>query len=226
MKVLEVNGENEQAWLWLTGTVHTDEERRVCLEGVYFRQFWAYAAAIALLSAMLFIGVISLLTPINLAGLSLEQVDPAIANVTGPLVTGIGIALKLIQAITTVLALAYALFRIAPDFERSQDRQIAAVTKGLSDSGSYHLAARRLAQVGMWASAVLHWQRAAAKEPTQVTYQRHLGLAYAKLGFYERSLDVLQSAHKSANHPTVQAEMKQLIRSVERQVAKLKDDND
>lgn len=34
MQVIEVDEENERAWLWLSGAVETDEERQICLENV------------------------------------------------------------------------------------------------------------------------------------------------------------------------------------------------
>ena len=34
MRVIEANERNEQAWLWLSGVVDTDEERLICLENV------------------------------------------------------------------------------------------------------------------------------------------------------------------------------------------------
>ena len=34
MQVIEADEENERAWLWLSGAVETDEERRICLENV------------------------------------------------------------------------------------------------------------------------------------------------------------------------------------------------
>jgi hypothetical protein len=34
MQVVRQDKRNEMAWLWLSGTVDTDEERRICLENV------------------------------------------------------------------------------------------------------------------------------------------------------------------------------------------------
>ncbi|MCA9933442.1 MAG: hypothetical protein KC415_05930, partial [Anaerolineales bacterium] len=34
LKVVESDEQNEQAWLWLSGVVETDNDRRVCLENV------------------------------------------------------------------------------------------------------------------------------------------------------------------------------------------------
>ena len=34
LKVIEVDEENEMAWLWLSGVVDNDEERRICLDNV------------------------------------------------------------------------------------------------------------------------------------------------------------------------------------------------
>jgi len=34
LQLVEAEEHNEQAWLWLSGAVETDEERRICLENV------------------------------------------------------------------------------------------------------------------------------------------------------------------------------------------------
>jgi hypothetical protein len=182
--------------------------------GVYLRYFWAYLAAVFLLLAILFISLVTLFMPINLAALGLGAFDPAISNVAEPLVGGMGEILRQAQLVTVILALFYAIFKAMPDFEQVRLRRIAVVSKGLTVAGDYHLAAKRLAQAGMWASAVLNWQRAAAREPHQVIYQRYLGQAYAELGFYERSLDVLQSAHNLSTNAETQGELQHFMATV------------
>jgi hypothetical protein len=93
------------------------------------------------------------------------------------------------------------------------------VTKGRHTAPDYHNIARRLAEKGLWASAIMHWQRAAAQEPGQVTYQKHLGLAYVRLGFYQRGVDVLQSAHDLSTHPPIKAELANQLRLAQEKLA-------
>ena len=60
----------------------------------------------------------------------------------------------------------------------------------------------------------MNWQRAAALEPTRLTFKRSLGEAYAHLGFLARSLDVLQAARRQAAHPDVQRELDAMIADI------------
>ncbi len=182
--------------------------------GVYYRQFWAYLTAVILLILILVGQILTFVLPIDLSALGLEGYDTTISNLAGSLVDGVGLAIRAFSFLTAVLALFFAVVMAGPDFERNQFRQLAVVGKGLSDAIEYHSAARRLAEAGMWAAAVLHWQHAAAKDPTRVAYQKHLGEAYARLGFYERGLDVLQAALQRATNPIHQTELKQVIQQI------------
>lgn len=187
--------------------------------GVYFRQSWAHLISMVLLSTILLVSLITFFFPIDLNQLGLEQLDPAIGAFVGSLASGFILFLKVFQLATVALSLLFAALFAGPDFERHYMRHIAVVSKGLSDATQYHDAAQRLAKAGMWATAVLHWQRAAAKEPNQINYQRQLGIAYAKLQFYQRSLDILQSALTITANPVKQTELNQTIETVQ-QMAK------
>jgi tetratricopeptide (TPR) repeat protein len=185
--------------------------------GAYFRRYWAHVSAIFILGAILFVSLVTFLVPIDLTALGLEGFDPAIGSFLGSMAGGLLGFLKVFELTTAMLALFFAVFLTSPDFDRIETRQVATIERGLDTAGDYHVAAGKLAQAGLWASAVLHWQRAVAKEPHQVGYQRHLGQAYTRLGFYERSLDVLQSAYKQASQPATRAELEQLIQRVKQQ---------
>ncbi len=181
-----------------------------------FRQFWANWLAIALLILIVILGVATLFITPDLSALGFNHLDPAIRGVLEPLTSNTWKVIKGSQILMAALALFFA-FLAAPDFERIRYRQIATVTKGLRFASEYHTAAQRLAKVGLWATAVLNWQRATALEPTRITYQRSLGEAYARLGFYERSLDVLRAARRMATHPDIQIELEAIIQKIEQQ---------
>ena len=185
--------------------------------GVYFRRYWAHVSAIFILGAVLFVSLVTFLVPVDLTALGIASFDPAIGSFLGSLAGSLAGFLKVFELAAATLALFLALFLTSPDFDRIETRQVATINRGLETAGDYHVAASKLAQAGLWASAVLHWQRAVAKEPHQVTYQRHLGRAYARLGFYERSLDVLQSAYNQSSHPPTRAELEQLMQQVKQQ---------
>jgi lipopolysaccharide biosynthesis regulator YciM len=92
------------------------------------------------------------------------------------------------------------------------------LTKGPTSAADFNAAATQLARNGLWATAVLHWQNAAAKAPQNIAYQESLGKAYAHLGFYERSLDVLQSAYQRTGSAERQATIQQLIQTIQAKI--------
>ncbi len=167
--------------------------------GVVLRQTWALPASIVFLLVLfvaMFIGFIAGIQP-----------DEAIASVVGDDLVSLlssdydSIFMQSLLTISDILrfamvalALLYGILKIGPDFERIQTRYVARVDRGLSDDSMYYARGKAYADQGMWASAILHWRLAAAKDPARAYYQRILGEAYAHLGYYERSLDVLKSA--------------------------------
>lgn len=126
----------------------------------------------------------------------------------------VSLGLKLIEMLTAGILLAMGAFVVAPEFDRQQMRFTAQVDRNLRDASQYHITANLMAREGMWATAILHWQHAAAHAPNHAQYQYKLGDAYARLGFPERSLDALQSAYRLANNPDVKAEIASRIEEV------------
>ncbi|MBK8987170.1 MAG: hypothetical protein IPM39_14005 [Chloroflexi bacterium] len=185
--------------------------------GVYFRQFWAYVGALVTLCLILLVNVLGFFIPAELTN-NLLSVGPMFDNVVNPVVSGLADFLRYFQLAAVVLALIVAALKAGPNFERVQHRQVAALQKGIRDAGSYHGVATRAAKRGEWATAVLHWQRAAANAPGQISFQRHLGSAYARLGFYQRSADVLQAALPRVSDPAQKAQLQRLLDAVQQQL--------
>ena len=119
--------------------------------------------------------------------------------------------LKVVQVAVAGVTLFYAIFRAGPEFDRVKEHLVARTKKGLHTAVDYHMVARRLSGNGMWASAVLHWQRATAIEPYNIVYQRQLAKAYLHLGFLERGLDILEYAQELPMQPSTQLEIKKLL---------------
>lgn len=126
----------------------------------------------------------------------------------------VSIALKMMQMLAALVVLGLAVFSVGSEFDRRKMHFVVQLDKKARDATQFHATARLLAGEGMWASAVLHWEHAAAHAPNHAQYQRELGAAYARLGFYERSLDALQSALRLANNPDVKAEIVSLLDEV------------
>lgn len=191
--------------------------------GVYFRQFWAYVGAIASLSIILFVNLLGFFIPAELTATAITAVGPLAVGpmfdaVVNPVLGGLADFLRVFQLATIGLALLVAILKAGPDFERIQHRQIANVQKGIQTASSYHAAAARAAKRGEWATAVLHWQRAAAKAPGQISFQRQLAGAYARLGFYQRSANVLQAALPLTNVPAQQDQLQRMLTAVTTQL--------
>ena len=186
--------------------------------GVYFRQFWAYAGAIASLSIILFVNLLGFFIPAELTATAITAVGPMLDAVVNPVLGGLANFLRIFQLATIGLALLVAVLKAGPDFERIQHRQVAVVQKGIQTAGGYHAAAARAAKRGEWATAVLHWQRAAAKAPGQISFQRQLAGAYARLGFYQRSANILQAALPLTNAPAQQDQLQRMLTAVTAQL--------
>lgn len=186
--------------------------------GVYYRRSWAHLGAIGATSLFLLAALIRPLLPIDfhLLDIQLTGIDPFLANFLGAFAQNVAQFIRAMQLGAAGLVLGYAIFGAGPDFAREEEQLIARLDKGLQYASDYHAAARKHAQAGRLATAVLHWQRAAAKEPHQTQYLRFLSLAYARLGFYERSLDALNSALRLTTNQQKRAELQQLINTIAR----------
>ena len=186
---------------------------------IFLRRFWAYVASIVVLLL-----IVSGMALVYFTGADVEDVvSRAIGAdfwgslaVSPVLVLGSPIFRFIVpmQFIAVLLALLYGLIKIGPDFERVHSRRVAAIDKGLEGASHYYAAGKAHAENDMWANAILHWRRAVALEPARSFYLRVLGEAYARLGFYERSLDVLESAKQFSTNETQKGEVEVTMEAV------------
>lgn len=162
--------------------------------GIYARQFWAWAASIPLLMVALFLNLLNVIgvdTTVLVPGRLEEMAGPVLAS---SFLQSVISLLYFLLLVAQAGALLWAAVFVAADFSRRSEPALARLDRHLVNAFDYFTAARRHAQEGRWASAILHWQRAAAQEPANWRYQLALAEAYAQLGFTSRSNDVLQSA--------------------------------
>lgn len=188
--------------------------------GVYYRRVAAHLGTIVVPLVFCLSALLAPLLPIDFSALEvqLSGIDPAMANFLGAFAQGIGQFLRWLQVGMAVLIAGYAVFLTAPDFDQVEEQLVARLDKGLQYASDYHMAACAHAQAGRLATAVLHWQRAVAKEPHQWRYLRHLGIAYAQLGFYERSLDTLKTAQRLTTQDEGRTALPQLITAVQKRL--------
>ena len=173
----------------LTGIVPTI----IATVGVYQRQLWAYWL-------MMVIAIVQLI-----------QVSLIVVNAPN-LFAFICVS----PILFLVLFIVYSIYMSGGDFKRHKVRRIAGVSSRLKDPVQLDRAAQKLAKEELWGSAVLHWQRAVARASGHAPYLLRLGHAYAKLGFYERSLDVLKPALEAAKKPEVRQQIEKEIVHVTR----------
>ena len=172
--------------------------------GVYLRRRWGYLGALVASSLVLFVSFIRMTTGVT---------------AKNELVVLIGTLLPAVHIITSLLGILFSIFRAGPDFEIVEVRQVARLGETLRLSGDYYHTGKNYADKGMWAMAVPYWQRATASDPSHIGYRRALGEAYARLGFYERSLDMLQSAAQATVDPETKTEIEQLVQVVRKEQA-------
>lgn len=87
------------------------------------------------------------------------------------------------------------------DFQRQKQWRIAVADDRIKDPLVLDKAGKLFAQRGMWATAVLYWQRAVGRAPGNVAILRRLADGYARLGFAQRSLDTLRQAQEKTVDP-------------------------
>lgn len=194
----------------------------VLAAGIALRQIWAYPSSIVYLLVLFTIMVLSMFTSgvpedalVNIAGDDLVSfLSTGFDDVFfHTLLDVVGI----LQFAAVVMALLYGILKIGPDFERVRTHYIARIDRDISDASGYYARGKIYADRKMWANAVLHWRMAAANDPARAYYQRALGTGYAELGFYERSLDVLESALERTIDSSAQDQIKMMIANVEGQ---------
>lgn len=181
--------------------------------GIYQRLPWAYwlllIRAIAEIGLFFWISMLflSILSEIGMFGFFISvRNEPSLFFVT------------IIFTLLLIILFfdAYTIYMAGGDFKRIPVRRIATVNDRLKDPGLLDRIAQRLAKEGLWASAVLYWQRAVGRASGHAPYLLRLGHVYAELGFYERSVDIFKSALEAVRSPEVRQEIEKELVQVTR----------
>jgi len=99
------------------------------------------------------------------------------------------------------VALTIFMFQTVLDFSREARWERLEADRHLLNDADYYNRGRKYAKWGMWAKALLHWQRAAAMNPERDTYFAALARAYGHLGCYETALDQADQAIRVSRRP-------------------------
>jgi len=188
---------------------------------VYKRQVWAHYGAIYLTGAILaLVGINRLVfsTFSFIPNVGLEDGEIFFSTIA---FTGTQTAFYFMLLAALGLTFIFALLFVSADFVRDEKRQTAVLQSDINAADRYDHIARKHAQEGRLATAVLHWQRAAAQEPNTMAYQRRLASGYARLGYYERSLSVLNGAITNSSTPEMKTRLEKMKTAVEQQTAQV-----
>jgi hypothetical protein len=104
------------------------------------------------------------------------------------------------------------LFAADRDFAVVQQRLLVRPDGGLRSALDYHRRGHAYRRQGMWAMAVAHWRLAVGAAPRQVQYYKDLGVGYAQIGQYERSLQCLAEAGRQDPEDGEVGRMIELVR--------------
>ncbi|MBK8902731.1 MAG: hypothetical protein IPM53_16195 [Anaerolineaceae bacterium] len=179
-------------WIFLAVTLAVTVGLTVAL---YFRQVWAYWLAIL---GLLLVIISNIGSAIWAPPESLTDFFPTWNIIAASLFY---IVFQVLNVYFTVMA--------AGDFRREKQWRVAVVDQRVKDPLVLDKAGKLFAQRGMWATAVLYWQRAVGRSPGNVAVLRRLADGYARLGFPERSLDTLHQARDKTLDPDTKAVLTQ-----------------
>jgi tetratricopeptide (TPR) repeat protein len=114
-----------------------------------------------------------------------------------------------------VLALATGVILVSLSHEFAVNHQrILVKPDGTARSADdFYRRGHAYRQRGQWAMAVAQWRKAVGLAPQVATYYKHLGLGYAQIRRFGRSLRALEEAQRQAPHDAEIAEIIRLVRA-------------
>jgi tetratricopeptide (TPR) repeat protein len=122
------------------------------------------------------------------------------------------------QALYTIV-LALFMYHTHADFEQEERREWLALDRHAATAMDFYSQGRLYEKRGMWAKALLHWQRAAALNPTRDTYLAATARAYARLGRHELALKQVDKALEISRTPEDLRPLRDIIVEMQRRQA-------
>lgn len=96
------------------------------------------------------------------------------------------------------LAILYLIGASYQEFTVTQERLLTRPDSQAHSAAAFHKLGHDYSRAEMWALAVAQWRRAVGLAPREVAYYKHLGIGYARIQRYARSLRVLEEAARRA----------------------------
>ena len=159
--------------------------------GVFLRRPRAHAAGIALIGLHLIIGI-----ALFMLGF-------------------LGYLMAAFRALLTVMLTVF-MFNTVDDFSQEQRRQRLVPDRRAVNDADFFVCGREYEKRGMWAKALLHWQRAAAINPARDTYYAAMARAYTRLGRYPEALKQVDEAQRVSRDPEQWRPLQELIVEAQR----------
>jgi tetratricopeptide (TPR) repeat protein len=103
------------------------------------------------------------------------------------------------------------LFGVSYEFAVNDERLLVRPDTGARGPADFYHRGHLYRRQGMWALAVAQWRKAVGLAPRAYEYYKDLGIGYAQIGRYDRSLRALQEGQRQAPNPAELAEVIALV---------------
>jgi tetratricopeptide (TPR) repeat protein len=111
------------------------------------------------------------------------------------------------------LAIGILLFGLSDEFAITPERLLVKPATTIRSAQDFYKLGHHYRQRGMWAMAVAQWRKAVGLAPKVPQYYKHLGIGYAQINYFERSLRALEEAQRQAPDDRDLAEVIALVQS-------------
>jgi tetratricopeptide (TPR) repeat protein len=130
----------------------------------------------------------------------------------------LGTLVVLIRGLFIVLLTSF-MFQTVEDYSKEERRERLEPDRHLLNDADFYTRGRAYEKRGMWAKALLHWQRAVAMNPNRDTYFAAVARAYAHLGYYDQALQNIDEALRVSRSPDEWLPLKEIIVTAQRRAA-------
>jgi hypothetical protein len=111
------------------------------------------------------------------------------------------------------LAIGTVLFGLSDEFAITPERLLVKPVTTARSAADFYKAGHQYRQRGMWAMAVAQWRKAVGLAPHVPQYYKHLGIGYAQIQRFSRSLRTLEEGRRQAPDDREIAEIIALVKS-------------
>jgi len=96
------------------------------------------------------------------------------------------------------LAIGVLLFGVSDEFAITPERLLVKPVTTARSALDFYRLGHQYRQRGMWAMAVAQWRKAVGLAPQVPQYYKHLGIGYAQIKYFDRSLRALEEGQRQA----------------------------